>query len=997
MPCEPHVIFVALGSRGDVQPLAVLATQLSTRHGGKVTLVSHGELEKLKEDPSVLGLHVCFRPLTQPCFVRANESTEIPDILDLQGRRRAEWVEAITLCQDADILVCNLFAMPPVYHLSERLGLPWLCCSPSLIPYAMPPGFEEQFAEDMPDLMEVLKARDVPGDESLFSWSTVKTWLWPIFTESHAILREEFLGLPPVPGDVVRSDGLKDRFAPETLKAAKFFLGIPQTLMTSPSELPPGSIICGSWTPGGYEGYVPPEDLERFFQECDVKTKEGSLTGAPFYIGFGSMGAEGLIPNAQHVVKVLLDTAKWMARPVVLSNSFPEVMLDSIPHVFCCSSDVPHPYLLPRCALCIHHGGIGTVIACARAKRPQMILPLAFDQPFWGQCLEELGIAAVQDLEAVDFSVVTMARKLRAVLTTEVQQKVNHVGDLIMAEDGTEVALKELEQLMKNRQPRELREAVGCGETLRPVHPISVRPESGPPERIYGRSSGEVQFIFREIAEEHCYGLLQNLPSNSIVIDGGLNLGIFSLILSQRWSGDGSLTVLAFEPAIETYHLAIKNLRNHQVHVIEHGNGSTWDDDSHLAEAGTPSNGVVVHCFQMALSDHDGEDQLCYFPYLTSSSTLAKHRAAKDEAQKSGCFDRRLVEIFFAQERLEDVRCVRLSTVLQFMERRCPGICGQEISLLKLDIEGAEDEALRGLEKFWPRVKRLAVEVHGSHLLKKLKDSLMLTFHGDVWQVPQELIPDHFMLYGSSDRHDESTVLPSPNVEAVHREKKEKRGPLSKGLTTTSPPPTAIRFRQKRLLNFILERQRRQMKAQELTEPFLLLLPSWTVGKAFFRKFLSSLAQLKAKSGEERAAEVFYLCRRGAKGRPEKYAFHHVEGAGLARCPFFGLWICGGFGEATEQVCAAVLRRKAEGFWDGAWYTCRPREVKDTGVMRVHWEDGTESDLQPKELRGGLLLFRDLAQLEKAKLLRSTEEVKRRQEMNPKQKLRLERAVANFR
>jgi len=31
--------------------------------------------------------------------------------------------------------------------------------------------------------------------------------------------------------------------------------------------------------------------------------------------------------------------------------------------------------------------------------------------------------AAVQDLEAVDFSVVTMARKLRAVLTTEVQQK----------------------------------------------------------------------------------------------------------------------------------------------------------------------------------------------------------------------------------------------------------------------------------------------------------------------------------------------------------------------------------------------------------------------------------------------------------------------------------------------------------------------------------------------------------------------------------------------
>ena len=45
MPCEPHVIFVALGSRGDVQPLAVLATKLSTRHGGKVTLVSRLDVD----------------------------------------------------------------------------------------------------------------------------------------------------------------------------------------------------------------------------------------------------------------------------------------------------------------------------------------------------------------------------------------------------------------------------------------------------------------------------------------------------------------------------------------------------------------------------------------------------------------------------------------------------------------------------------------------------------------------------------------------------------------------------------------------------------------------------------------------------------------------------------------------------------------------------------------------------------------------------------------
>ena len=66
----------------------------------------------------------------------------------------------------------------------------------------------------------------------------------------------------------------------------------------------------------------------------------------------------------------------------------------------------------------------------------------------------------------------------------------------------------------------------------------------------------------------------------------------------------------------------------------------------------------------------------------------------------------------------------------------------------------------------------------------------------------------------------------------------------------------------------------------------------------------------------------FYLCRRGAKGKPEKYGFEHVEGAGLARCPFFGLWVCGGFGEVTPRLCRQVRRRRAEGFWeeDETWF-----------------------------------------------------------------------------
>ena len=61
---------------------------------------------------------------------------------------------------------------------------------------------------------------------------------------------------------------------------------------------------------------------------------------------------------------------------------------------------------------------------------------------------------------------------------------------------------------------------------------------------------------------------------------------------------------------------------------------------------------------------------------------------------------------------------------------------------------------------------------------------------------------------------------------------------------------------QKWLLDFILQRQRERLEAKELPEPFLLLLPSWTVGKAFFRRFLNELSGLKTT--DEEAAGVYF-------------------------------------------------------------------------------------------------------------------------------------------
>ena len=123
------------------------------------------------------------------------------------------------------------------------------------------------------------------------------------------------------------------------------------------------------------------------------------------------------------------------------------------------------------------------------------------------------------------------------------------------------------------------RESVSKGPhlsaSMRPVHPIQLSlPLADGKEStvdVFCRTPGEVQFIFNEIVRDLCYGELDKLSPDSIVVDAGLNLGLFSLVLAHRWQGPGSINVLAFEPSAEAYSLAVRNLQHNNVKVISHG------------------------------------------------------------------------------------------------------------------------------------------------------------------------------------------------------------------------------------------------------------------------------------------------------------------------------------------------------------------------------------------------------------------------------------------
>jgi vancomycin aglycone glucosyltransferase len=49
----------------------------------------------------------------------------------------------------------------------------------------------------------------------------------------------------------------------------------------------------------------------------------------------------------------------------------------------------------------VHHGGAGTVAAVCRAGIPQAVLPVAWDQPWWAEHLEQMGLDAAADFMAL--------------------------------------------------------------------------------------------------------------------------------------------------------------------------------------------------------------------------------------------------------------------------------------------------------------------------------------------------------------------------------------------------------------------------------------------------------------------------------------------------------------------------------------------------------------------------------------------------------------------
>ena len=189
-----------------------------------------------------------------------------------------------------------------------------------------------------------------------------------------------------------------DRFAIPAVAEACAVHGVkPPTRLWKPWHHSPDGVLAlfPSWF-GRVEKDHPDNTLQWDFPLEDMAQQHGMAAELEdflaagdrpvlFTAGTGQYHAAGFFKIASRVV------AELGCRAVFLTTK-PEQLPQHLPASIFVSAYAPFSLLLPRAAVMVHHGGIGTVAQCCAAGIPQLVVHMSLDQPDNAARVERLGV-----------------------------------------------------------------------------------------------------------------------------------------------------------------------------------------------------------------------------------------------------------------------------------------------------------------------------------------------------------------------------------------------------------------------------------------------------------------------------------------------------------------------------------------------------------------------------------------------------------------------------
>lgn len=168
-----------------------------------------------------------------------------------------------------------------------------------------------------------------------------------------------------------------------------------------------------------------PRELEAFLEAGD----------APAYFGLGSMR------SAADVVGEMVKAVRRLGRRMVLLRGWADLDLPDDADDCIAVGEVNQQALFPRVTAAVHHGGAGTTTAAARAGIPQLIIPRLYDQHYWAERVEALGIGAAH--APVAPSAESLQAGLSELLRASIAERAREVGSRVRT-DGARLAAQRL-------------------------------------------------------------------------------------------------------------------------------------------------------------------------------------------------------------------------------------------------------------------------------------------------------------------------------------------------------------------------------------------------------------------------------------------------------------------------------------------------------------------------------------------------------------------------
>ena len=351
-----RVLLSTIGSRGDVQPLVALASELKVL-GHDVRLCVPPDFREWIE-----GLGMPVTPIG-PALRSTAKARPIGVTITVEQRRQmlagtvaAQFETIGSAARGCDLIVGATALQVAAPSVAESMRIPYVFAAycPAVLPSP----------HHAPPILPMLGDAPVPrtADYSELWLRDARRWndTWlPLINASR-----DSLGLAPI----VDVRGYVHTGRP--------WLACEPTLGPWPDPADDTVFQTGAWILPDERPLGP--ELEAFLDA-------GS---PPIYCGFGSIRApDGL-------ARAMMESARALGRRMILSRGWAELeLVDAEPDCLAIG-EVNQQALFPRVAAVIHHGGAGTTHAAARAGTPQIVIPQHYDQHYWAQRVEALGIGA---------------------------------------------------------------------------------------------------------------------------------------------------------------------------------------------------------------------------------------------------------------------------------------------------------------------------------------------------------------------------------------------------------------------------------------------------------------------------------------------------------------------------------------------------------------------------------------------------------------------------